>query len=197
MMSCRSMMLPGSILVAAVLAAGCSRLPTAPAAGVGGPAPTAGSIESAAGSGPATAAAVAGTSTTTRIQGQRGGTVTAGQFTVRIPPGAFTGQALVTVTQPDPSDPRVDLTIWPAVKNGFQVPVTLVVDLTGRSASQIAGSTVHEWDPVTRVWTPMSRQTNDVSAKNVRAPLVHFSSYRVEIPVAGQLSPGRLPFGGR
>jgi len=131
-----------------------------------------------------------GMSITNRVWGNRGGTVHAGQFTVVIPVGAFYGQALVTVSQPNPADPRVDLSISPASKNNFLIPVTLSADLFTVTTTQLAGSKVRELDPTSGGWMAMSGQSIDAQSKTVEVPLAHFSSYRVDVPTTGNSAPG-------
>lgn len=198
-MSPRRLLLPVSIGLAAFLAAGCSELPTEPALDLTGPAHVLSdrSPTSAAARSPVPPIATTASSATLRLNGTKGGSVSAGQFTVVVPPGAFAGQATITVSQPDPGDLRVDLGIWPASKNSFAVPVTLIARLSRVTEAQVAGSQMRELDRSSGGWVAVSGQSVDAQAKTVRAPLAHFSSYRVEVPSRAGWKPVDSPIRGR
>jgi hypothetical protein len=188
----RTQLLIGTAL-AALAATGCSKLPTQP-------------IVEATGSGESPQMMVAsqvrpalvqpppvpgtGSRSTVRINGKQGGIASNGLFTVVIPSGAFSGQATVTVTQPDNTDPLVVLDIQPASKNHFKKPVTLVAQFQNVDAARIAVSTVSELDTKTGTWLNVDGATADAMAGTVRAPLAHFSTYRIEMPVPLPISPG-------
>lgn len=198
-MSPRPVSLTLSIGLAAMLAAGCSQLPTEPVVDVTGAAP-AGSerpASPAAARSPVPPVVTTPTSATLRVNGNKGGSVSVGQFTVDVPRGAFAGYATITVSQPDPGDPRVDLDIWPASKNAFAVPVTLIARLSRVTEAQVAGSQMHELDRGSGGWVAVSGQSVDARAKTVRAPLLHFSSYRVEVPSRAGWKPVDSPIKGR
>jgi len=116
------------------------------------------------------------------VNGRRGGSVEAGIFRVVVPPGAFRGEATILVRQPDPAQPLVELSIDPASKNSFRVPVTLVARLGSVAASRLATGQVTELDPATGGWMPMSGEQADTAAMTLSTPLLHFSTYRVEFP---------------
>jgi hypothetical protein len=189
----RTQLLIGTAL-AALAATGCSKLPTQP-------------IVETPGSGASPAMMVAsqakpgflvqpppapGTGSRARVRmlGKVGGSATNGVFTVVIPAGAFTGQAYVTVTQPDNNVPLVQLDIQPASKNHFKKPVTLIAQFLDVDASRIAVSTVSELDPNTGSWSLVSGSTADAMAGTVNATLAHFSTYRIDLPTPPPLTPG-------
>jgi hypothetical protein len=189
----RTQLLIGTAL-AALAATGCSKLPTQP-------------IVETPGSGASPAMMVAsqakpgflvqpppapgtGSRATVRILGKVGGSATNGVFTVVIPPGTFTGQATITVTQPDNTVPLVQLDIQPASKNHFKQPVTLVAQFQNVDASRIAVSTVSELDTKTGSWSLVAGSTTDPTAGTVRASLAHFSTYRVDLSEPPPLTPG-------
>jgi hypothetical protein len=196
----RTQLLIGTAL-AALAATGCSKLPTQP-------------IVEATGSGASPGMMVAsqvkpgflvqpppapgtGSRATVRILGKVGGSATNGVFTVVIPAGTFTGQATVTVTQPDNTVPLVQLDIQPASKNHFKKPVTLVAQFQNVDASRIAMSTVSELDPTTGAWSLVGGSTADPMAGTVRATLAHFSTYRVDLSAPLPISPGPGSGGGK
>ena len=123
---------------------------------------------------------VAGASNSVRVIGAIGGTVTAGKFTVIIPPGAFSGLATITVSQPDASQLACDLDITPANKNGFKIPVLLVADASSLPREVLSRSTMQWWDPAKSKWVTVPGASVSLLNLTVQAPLWHFSSYRVQ-----------------
>jgi hypothetical protein len=178
--------------MAAALAAGCSALPTQPTADSG----TSGAALTARGASPTIQkpGVIPGgvTTITGRMQGNRGGTVKAGSFTLIVPPGAFSGFATISVWQPDPAQPVVVLSIEPVSKNGFKVPVLLVADLAGVDSRVIPSTTMSELVAVDS-WALVPGTTTDTQSRSVTAPLLHFSTYRVDIPPAPAGPAGRPP----
>jgi len=167
-------------LMTLIAGVGCSSLPTEPQPGVG-------SQPAAAGGNPSAGTAVAGpmpieiqpTTDTKTIYGTLGGLVSAGNFTVVIPPLAISGTATVTITQPDASKPYVNLEISPSSANGFQVPVTLIVDASPMKTKKLRAAYVSWFNPSTGKWQPMPSKVN-LESRTVTCPLQHFSSYAVE-----------------
>ena len=159
------------VTLASILAVGCSELPTQPVIdsnsnGIQAQAP---------------ASAAASVSASLKIKGQDGGTVSAGIFTVVIPPGAFPGQGTVTVSQPDPNQPVAVLSIFPADKNAFLLPVTLTATLPALEVDLLQQSGISEQDSL-GAWYPVSSSQSDPQTMTVSASLVHFSTYRVDLP---------------
>jgi len=160
------------ILMGLVSAVGCSKLPTQPsAADVSGAAPTV-MIDVLPDGQPAdpgpSAEDLAVVSASSRV------TIHAGDFSVVIPARAFSGNATITVTQPDVTKPVVELSIFPPSKNDFREPVTLIANTT-----KADGSTCLSWyDPTTFTWMPV--EGSAPQGQTVQAPLTHFSTYRVE-----------------
>jgi len=114
------------------------------------------------------------------VNGIFGGTVSAGRFTVIIPPAAFIGVAKITVTQPDLSQLRCDLDIFPAARNHFLLPVLLVADASTLPSNLLSVSTIQWWDPTDAKWVDVPGASVNVLNLTVSAPLMHFSQYRVE-----------------
>ena len=191
----RTQLLLGTALVA-LAATGCSKLPTAP------------NVETSMVASPAAPASVVaknndpafvqpppvpgtGSRSVVRMLGSRGGVASNGNFSVIVPPGAFTGRATVSVTQPDPNQPLVQLDIQPASKNKFKVPVMLIASFPGEDGGRVGASTMMELDTQSGAWFPVSGATCNSSARTVSAPLVHFSTYRVDLPASPPPGPGR------
>jgi hypothetical protein len=170
------------------LMSGCSSVPTAPQLGAGtaGPPPSALTTSTDDGSNSPSGMATTGVTTTREINGLLGGLVRAGRFTVIVPPGAFSGFAAVTVSQPDLSTLVCDLSISPASKNGFLVPVLLLADCRGLLPGTLLSTSFISWyDPANGTWTRVPGSTVNLLNLSVQAPLWHFSRYRVEDGKAG------------
>lgn len=159
--------------------AGCSNLPTKPD----------GSLQAESGAGLAGAAAADGLdlraggsavpATKSQVVGVLGGVVSAGDFKVVIPPGAVPRNATVTVTQPDPDRPVVELSISPASANRFALPVLLVADAKRMDHSLLPAAFVSYYNPATGQWERVSGSLVSLPSLTVSAPLHHFSKYRV------------------
>jgi hypothetical protein len=161
-------------------AAGCSNLPTQPT----GLAPSGVSANPDAGS-----SQILGldglidsspTTTATRTIGLLGGVVSAGNFTIIVPPGALTSTATITVSQPDPARPVVNLSISPPTANKFLLPVLLVADAKVMDRSLLAVAYMGYYNPATGAWERVAASQASVGTLTVSAPLQHFSTYRVE-----------------
>jgi hypothetical protein len=170
------------ILAAALFVAGCSSLPTSPPNRAGAAPAVLGfdPPESAPADEPATGA-VRPVSSSVYVRAVRGGTVTAGDFSVVIPPLALTGDAIVTVCQPDPAKPEVKLSITPEERNGFRVPVTLFANCGDHLDRRLLSlSYMSWWNPAIGAWERVDHSSVSVLDLTVQAPLSHFSTYRVE-----------------
>jgi hypothetical protein len=167
---------PLALGIAVLLAAaGCSNLPTAPTApSTSAPAASGGSSEILG------LFESSSTTTTTKTLGLLGGAVRAGDFTLTVPPLALTRTATITVRQPDPARPVVELSISPASANNFLVPVLLTADASKMERSLLSVSCVSYYNPATDKWEPVSGSTVSLLSLTVSAPLSHFSTYRVE-----------------
>jgi len=117
---------------------------------------------------------------TVYMNGLFGGTVTAGRFTVIVPPAAFLGAASITVRQPDLSQLKCDLEIFPAARNHFLLPVLLIADASTMPSNLLGLATIQWWDPANSKWVDVPGASVNVLNLTVTAPLNHFSSYRVE-----------------
>jgi hypothetical protein len=172
------------ILVAASLLTflGCSSLPTAPKSNLAtGHTAVSEKVIGQTGELPEDTPPLAPVSTTVQINGLTGGVVHAGAFSVVIPPAAFVGTAQITVTQPDPGKLECDLGISPPSKNHFTLPVILTANCGGLLDKQLLSFSYISWfNPATGQWQKVAGSSVDVAGLSVRAPLWHFSQYRVE-----------------
>ena len=166
-------------LAVLLAAAGCSNLPTSPVAsspstpaGTGSSSQILGLGDELLGSNSTTEA--------TKTVGLLVGTISAGDFTLVVPPLALTRTATITVRQPDPARPVVELSISPATANRFLVPVILAGNASKMDRSLISVACISYYNPSTGKWEPVSGSTVSVATLTVSAPLSHFSTYRVE-----------------
>ena len=156
--------------------AGCSNMPTQPAA----------QAESDAGTGSAPAqvfglpgGGAPGVTTKTTVVGILGGVVAVGDFVVVIPPTALTRTSTITVQQLDLLHPIVHLTISPASANGFRLPVLLVANANRMDRKLLSAACISYYNPATGNWDDLSGSAVSVAGLTVTAPLWHFSTYRV------------------
>jgi hypothetical protein len=167
-------------LAVLVSAAGCSNLPTQPTAPGASGASALTHDESSELLGLESLLGSSSQTTTTKRIGILGGVVAAGNFKVVIPPGALLTTATITVSQPDPARPVVDLSIFPASANNFLLPVLLVADASPMEQSLLSVARIGYWNPKTGAWEGVSGSVVSVATLSVSAPLWHFSTYRVE-----------------
>lgn len=163
------------VAAAGLFVAGCSSLPTSPADATAPAAPA--GTDSTSG---VPTARTASASRSGYVRAALGGTIAAGNFRVVVPPGALTGDAIVTVRQPDVTRPVVELSITPEERNGFLLPVLLVADAQPLDADLVSASYISWWNPGAAAWEMCSGSSADVAKLSVQAPLWHFSTYRVE-----------------
>jgi hypothetical protein len=166
------------VVAAGLFVAGCASLPTSPTDATSGQA-TAGT-DSLAAAAPAPNAPVTSKTRSTFVRAALGGTVVAGNFRVIVPPLALTGDAIITVRQPDLTKPEVELSITPEERNRFLLPVLLVADASPMDQSLLATSYMSWWNPATSGWERCPETSVSVVNVTVQTPLWHFSRYRVE-----------------
>ena len=168
MQSTRSRIRQAALVVASLLAlAGCSMHPTAPDAPVG---------QSFT---PSAVPGVAASSTVSlvaskAIDGRVGGVVSVGHWKVVVPDGAYSGTGTITITVPDTSVDKCDLSIAPSSLNRFSEPVEL--RYLCASMREADNRDMRWWDPVNQSWVVIKSwpESSDVSRC---APLKHFSTY--------------------
>ena len=113
------------------------------------------------------------------IRGQFGGCVRAGAFKVVVPPGAWTGNGIVTVRQPDVTVPAAVLTITPSTKNRFKVPVLVIVDASSLTDAQLASAQLLVLDPKSGTYSPAPGSQVSAAQHNVQAPVSALGSYKL------------------
>lgn len=182
-----------AVLVGAVLVlAGCSKSPLSPeggSVGIGTPPPLAtfapdGTVsyvwapvaQKAGDPLPTDTVTVRVASQSCEMNGELGGAVHAGRFTVKVPPGAFTGPATVTISMPDSSLMICELSITPASANAFRVPVELTADLSSPDLADAHEFTMYWYDSNGRHWDNLFAKSR-VNGTSITTALEHFSKY--------------------
>ena len=115
-------------------------------------------------------------SATVRVDGSRGGVVRAGRFGVKIPPGAFSGLANVTLSMPDSTVMICDLSIAPQTANNFKNPAQLAADFSSSGITDVSTLTTYWYDPTRLTWVNLSAKSR-ISGSTVTTALDHFSTY--------------------
>jgi hypothetical protein len=110
------------------------------------------------------------------IEGTRGGMVRAGRFSVKVPAGAFSGTAIVTLSMPDSTVMVCDLAITPSSANAFKVPAQLVADFSSTNIQDVSTLTMYWYDPNRLTWVNCSSKSRTLGAY-VTMYLDHFSRY--------------------
>jgi len=118
----------------------------------------------------------AGLKTSEYVDGAVGGRVRAGRFSLEIPPGAFQGQGLVTLSMPDSTLMVCDLSIQPMALNHFDVPVKLTADLSAPGMTDASDCTNYWYDPTRMDWVSL-RTKSQCSGTLITTTLEHFSRY--------------------
>jgi hypothetical protein len=123
-----------------------------------------------------------------RIDGLLGGRIVCGRYVATVPPGAFIGVGVITMSLPDSTLMVCDLQISPAELNAFLVPVDLALHTTGTDADTDSLD-VYWWNPENETWTSMGCQKSLLDrvlqpellssdpVEGVQLELNHFSRY--------------------
>lgn len=177
-----------ALVLSAVLFAGCSKLPsTSPDTTAGGASPTPSFVRvPSPNSNPQSFGAIpAPLAGALSVDGAVGGVLTVGRFTLEIPPGAFNGVGVVSISVSDPAVLSCQLNITPETLNGFAVPVNLIANCKDGLYTDLSALTVL-WDNVViRTWQPVPGTSADSTSYTVIAPLPHFSTYGIVDGKAG------------
>ena len=169
MQSTRSRIRQAAFVIASLLAlAGCSMHPTAPGAPAGQSSTPSAVPDVAAGS---TAVSLVASKA---IDGRVGGVLSVGRWKVIVPDGAFSGTGTITITVPDTSVDKCDLSIAPSSLNRFSEPVEL--RFLCASMKEADARDMRWWDPVNKSWVVI-RSWPESSDVSLCAPLKHFSTY--------------------
>jgi hypothetical protein len=115
-----------------------------------------------------------------RIRGASGGNLHVGHFRLIVPPGAWSGEAKVTITVPDRSRLDCQLEINPPTLNNFRVPVQLQASFGDCNVPRPDSVLVIWFDPAANRWKQVSTAGNvNSNARVVTTALSHFSRYAV------------------
>jgi len=113
---------------------------------------------------------------TANVDGGRGGMVRVGRFSVKIPAGAFSGAATVTMSMPDSNVMICDLSITPSSANKFRYPAQLTADFSSSAMTDVSTLTTYWYDPTRITWVNLSARSR-ISGSTVTTALEHFSKY--------------------
>ena len=113
---------------------------------------------------------------TVNMDGSRGGMVRVGRFTVKLPAGAFSGTATVTLSMPDSNVMICDLSITPSSANKFRYPAQLTADFSSSGITDVSTLTTYWYDPARITWVNLSAKSR-ISGSTVTTALEHFSKY--------------------
>ncbi len=108
------------------------------------------------------------------IDGSVGGVLIVGKWKVVVPPAAYIGVGTITISVPDTTVDKCNLSIYPSTLNHFLEPV----DLRFRCAT-LAETEIRDmrwWNPTKNAWVTIESWPNDVDLTRC-APLMHFSTY--------------------
>jgi len=188
MPSRQTITLGGTLLVGLLLFCGCLTSPETapPAAPEPEPEPTfvqvsADSLDSAGHLVPAEPSVVSA-----KIDGSVGGELHNGRFSLQVPKGAWEGTLTVTMTVPNPTVMRCDLTIDKPDQNHFKQPVVLCGMCNNVvSANSADGMVFVCLNDMTGKWSPVAGSTTNANTGLVSASLQHFSQYGVAQGKAG------------
>jgi len=176
--------LVASLALAALVtgaAAGCGRLPTAPATTETSSSPTVvgNTAESSGLLGDLVGGLLRLVFKVLNVVGSLGGSLTNGRWRVDIPAGAIDGNATVGIGVSSSTSNQAELQITPEDKNHFSTPVRVTVSCSGVSDATLRGYVILWYNPATKLWVPVEGSTVDLASRSVSAPLQHFSLYRV------------------
>ena len=120
------------------------------------------------------------------VNGETGGGLVNGRFQLVVPPGAWSGDAKLTMSVPDPAVLECSLAIDPPEANHFKVPVLIIGHWQSPVGAVSTDGMLFVWkDDMTGQWKPVDGSSSDRSAGMVEAPLSHFSTYGVTQSKAG------------
>lgn len=160
----------------AILAWGCSSLPTEPSPSGIAATPSFVRVKT----GGTTPFSATGSSPNSKdIDGSKGGTFTSGHFTLVVPPGAFAGKATLTIVVPDPNEMRCSLSISPPEANRFAVPVQLVSDCSSAVSVDPRSLQTMWFDEGNAKWVVVPGSVITATTLTISTPLMHFSDYGI------------------
>lgn len=172
------------VTAVAMLTWSCAQLPTAPMATPDAEdppflrAPTGAATPFGSGTG-------SGSSASKAIDGAAGGSIEFGNFRLVVPPGAYAGVATLTITVPDPSVVRCDLSISPAQTRPFAQPVQLIADCSSATVVDVSGMKTLTFDTARGLWVVVPGSTVSSASATITTPLEQFSECGVVDGKAG------------
>ena len=121
------------------------------------------------------------TTTTSAVIGLLGGVIDLGGTSITIPSGALTAPTLLQVTIPASRFMEIDVTAVGFTSFLFQQPVSVTIDYSRCSRSDIDQQTLHVWhiDPVTKQLLEDMGGTDDKTSRRITFSTGHLSGYAV------------------
>ena len=121
------------------------------------------------------------TTTTSAVVGLLGGAINLGGTSITIPAGALTAPTLLQVTVPASRYMEIDVTAVGFTSFLFQQPVSVTIDYSRCTRSDIDQKTLHVWhiDPVTKELLEDMGGTDDKASRRITFTTGHLSGYAV------------------
>lgn len=121
------------------------------------------------------------TSTTSAVVGLLGGVIQLGGTSITIPSGALATPTLLQVTIPASRYMEIDVTAVGFTSFLFQQPVSVTIDYSRCTRSDLDQQTLHVWhiDPVTKQLLDDMGGTDDKASKRITFSTGHLSGYAV------------------
>ena len=121
------------------------------------------------------------TATTSSVVGLLGGVIQLGGTSITIPSGALTTPTLLQVTIPASRFMEIDVTAVGFTSFVFQQPVSVTIDYSRCTRSDIDQQTLHVWhiDPLTKQLLDDMGGTDDKASRRITFSTGHLSGYAV------------------
>jgi hypothetical protein len=121
------------------------------------------------------------TTTTSAVVGLLGGVIQLGGASIAIPSGALTVPTLLQVTIPASRYMEIDVTAVGFTSFVFQQPISVTIDYSRCSRSDIDQQPLHVWhiDPVTKELLEDMGGTDDKASRRITFSTGHLSGYAV------------------
>ena len=121
------------------------------------------------------------TTTTSAVVGLLGGVIQLGGTSITIPSGALTAPTLLQVTIPASRYVEIDVTAVGFTSFLFQQPVSVTIDYSRCTRSDIDQQTLHVWhiDPNTKQLLEDMGGTDDKASRRITFSTGHLSGYAV------------------
>ena len=121
------------------------------------------------------------TLTTSAVVGLLGGVIRLGETSITIPSGALATPTLLQVTIPASRYMEIDVTAVGFTSFLFQQPVSVTIDYSRCTRSDLDQQTLHVWhiDPVTKQLLEDMGGTDDKASRRITFSTGHLSGYAV------------------